>query len=103
MPRGYGRRYDSTGSKSNGPNVGGFRVVKAYVLIVTNPGSTRAVLQALQGIPNVRSVHEVMGPYDIVVELVTDTLTDIPPILSDRIRTVEGIQSTTSLVAFPSE
>ena len=76
-------------------------MVKAYVLIVTNPGATRRVAQALAGIPNIRTVHEVMGPYDIVAELVTDTLTDIPPILADRIRTLEGIQSTTSLVAFP--
>ena len=78
-------------------------MVKAYVLIVTNPGATRSVVEALADIPSVQSVHEVMGPYDIVVELVTDALTDIPPILSDRIRTVEGIQSTTSLVAFPNE
>lgn len=76
-------------------------MVKAYVLIVTNPGSTRAVAQALAALPSVLTVHEVMGPYDIVVELVTDTLTDIPPILADRIRTLDGIQSTTSLVAFP--
>ena len=78
-------------------------MVKAYVLIVTNPGSTRDVLDRLRDIPNVQSVNEVMGPYDIVVELVTDTLPDIPPILSDRIRTVDGIQSTTSLVAFPND
>ena len=76
-------------------------MVKAYVLIVTNPGSTRAVAQALAALPSVVTVHEVMGPYDIVVELVTDTLTDIPPILANRIRTLDGIQSTTSLVAFP--
>ncbi len=76
-------------------------MVKAYVLIVTNPGSNRAVAQALAALPSVVTVHEVMGPYDIVVELVTDTLTDIPPILADRIRTLDGIQSTTSLVAFP--
>lgn len=78
-------------------------MVKAYVLIVTNPGSTRGVLAALADIPGVRSVNEVMGPYDIVVELITETLTDIPPILSDRIRVVDGIQSTTSLVAFPGD
>lgn len=76
-------------------------MVKAYVLIVTNPGATRHVAEALAQIPSVASVHEVMGPYDVVVELVTETLTDIPPILADRIRTLEGIQSTTSLVAFP--
>ena len=42
-----------------------------------------------------------MGPYDIVVEILVESLTEIPPILSDQIRTLEGIQSTTSLVAFP--
>ena len=36
-----------------------------------------------------------------VVELETESLTDVPPILSDHIRNLEGIQSTTSLVAFP--
>lgn len=76
-------------------------MVKAYVLIVTNPGATRAVAEALAGIPHVESVNEVMGPYDIVAELVAESLTDIPPILADRIRTLDGIQSTTSLVAFP--
>ena len=76
-------------------------MVKAYVLIVTDPGRTRAVARALQEVPLVRAIHEVMGPYDIVVELVADQLTEIPPVLADRIRTIEGIQSTTSLVAFP--
>ena len=42
-----------------------------------------------------------MGPYDVVAEIVAATLTEIPPILSGEIRTIEGIQSTTSLVAFP--
>lgn len=77
-------------------------MVKAYVLIVTNPGATRRVAQALASIPNVVALHEVMGPYDIVLELEAEALTDIPPILSDQIRTLEGIQSTTSLVAFPA-
>ena len=42
-----------------------------------------------------------MGPYDIVVEIVTESLTDIRPILSDQIRVLEGIESTTSLVTLP--
>ena len=44
-----------------------------------------------------------MGPYDIVAEIVAENLTEIPPILSGEIRTIEGIQSTTSLVAFPAD
>ena len=79
----------------------GARVVKTYVLIVTDPGRTRDVASALSGLPLVEAVSEVMGPYDIVVEILTDSLTDIPAILSDQIRTIDGIESTTSLVAFP--
>lgn len=76
-------------------------MIKAYVLIVTHPGSTRRVLEELKGIPKIVEMHEVMGPYDVVVELEVESLTEVPPILSDGIRTIDGIQSTTSLVAFP--
>jgi DNA-binding Lrp family transcriptional regulator len=78
-------------------------VIKAYVLIVTNPGATRRVAQALKAINHVEEIHEVMGPYDIVAEIVVPSLSDVPPILADQIRTLDGIQSTTSLVAFPGE
>jgi DNA-binding Lrp family transcriptional regulator len=75
--------------------------VKAYVLVVTDPGATKGVYEALSKIPGVTEVHEVMGPYDIIVELDVPNLVDVPPILSSHIRTVPGIQSTTSLVSFP--
>jgi DNA-binding Lrp family transcriptional regulator len=75
--------------------------IKAYVLVVTDPGATRRVFEALAKIPGVVELHEVMGPYDIIVELDVPNLVDVPPILSTQIRAVEGIQSTTSLVSFP--
>ena len=76
-------------------------MIKAYVLVVTDPGRTRHVADALRSIPGIVELHEVMGPYDIVVELEVNNLQDIPPILGERIRVVEGIQSTTSLVTLP--
>ena len=75
--------------------------VKAYVLVVTDPGATKRVYDALLKIQGVTEVHEVMGPYDIIVELDVPNLVDVPPILSTQIRTIDGIQSTTSLVSFP--
>lgn len=75
--------------------------VKAYVLVVTDPGQTRKVLEAIKGIPAVEKCYEVMGPYDIVVELEVASLTDVPAILSQRLRSIPGIESTTSLVTFP--
>jgi DNA-binding Lrp family transcriptional regulator len=75
--------------------------VKAYVLIVTDPIRTKEVMKQIQSIPEVAQSHEVMGPYDIVVEIVANDLSEIPPILGERIRRIEGIESTTSLVTFP--
>lgn len=76
-------------------------MVKAYVLIVTQPGATRRLVNAIRELDHVVEVHEVMGPYDIVAEIETDSIQEIPGILAERIRTLDGIQSTTSLVAFP--
>jgi DNA-binding Lrp family transcriptional regulator len=76
-------------------------VLKAYVLIVADPGKTKQVYDEIQKIEAIAEVHEVMGPYDIVVELNVESLQEIPPLLSDRIRPLPGILSTTSLVTFP--
>jgi DNA-binding Lrp family transcriptional regulator len=75
--------------------------IKAYVLVVTDPGTTKGVIDILRSVPGVVEAHEVMGPYDIVVEVEVENLTDMPPVLGERIRKVPGIHSTTSLVTLP--
>lgn len=77
-------------------------MIKAYVLVVTNPGETRNVVATIGQIAGVVELHEVMGPYDIVVEIEVEQLSEVPGILSDKIRSVPGIESTTSLVTFPA-
>ena len=77
--------------------------ITAYVLIVTDPSNTNYVLDQLEGIPGIRAVDEVIGPYDIVVKISADNMQDIAPVLGDRIRTIEGVESTTSLVTFPAD
>lgn len=76
-------------------------MIKAYVLIVANPGATKTLYAALAKVKGVIECHEVMGPYDIVAEIEVEDLADVPPILSDHIRTIPGVESTTSLVTFP--
>ena len=77
--------------------------VKVYVLIVTAPGMTRQVFEAISASPNVSETREVMGPYDIVAEIEAPDLNAVPAILSSQVRTLPGIHSTTSLVAFPEQ
>jgi DNA-binding Lrp family transcriptional regulator len=75
--------------------------VKAYVLIVTDPLQTRNVLRRIREIEAVKNSYEVMGPYDIIIEIEVEDLSQIPPILGEVIRRIEGIESTTSLVTIP--
>jgi len=76
-------------------------MVKAFVLVVTDPPMQKIVSNQLIGLPYVVGVHEVMGPYDIVVELEAEQLNQISAVLSDSMRVIKGMKSTTSLVAFP--
>lgn len=78
-------------------------MIKAYILVVANPGATKSVFAAIRQIPGVMQCHEVMGPYDIVAEIEVEDLSDVPKILSDHIRTIDGVESTTSLVTFPGQ
>jgi DNA-binding Lrp family transcriptional regulator len=75
--------------------------IKAYVLIVTDPGKTKYVYDTVKGLPKVIELHQVMGPYDILCEIEVESLQDVPSILGEKIRVIDGIQSTTSLVALP--
>lgn len=75
--------------------------MKAYVLIVADPGKTKSVFDTLKTVDRVVEVHQVMGPYDILVEIEVESLQDVPSILGEKIRVIDGIQSTTSLVALP--
>jgi DNA-binding Lrp family transcriptional regulator len=75
--------------------------IKAYVLVVADPGKTKGVLEVVRHIEGVTESHEVMGPYDIVAEVQVENLTEVPAILGDKIRKIAGIQSTTSLVTLP--
>ncbi len=76
-------------------------MIKAYILVVANPGATKQVYEALQKVKGVTQCSQVMGPYDIVVEIEVEDLADVPPILGSHIRTIEGVENTTSLVTFP--
>ncbi len=76
-------------------------MIRAYILIVASPGETQAVFDALASIEDIMQAHQVIGPYDIVAEIEVEDLADIPPILSEHIRTIDGVENTTSLVTFP--
>ena len=65
----------------------------AYVLVNVDSDRTEAVVGRLRSIPGA-SVHEVLGPYDVVVELTGDTTGDIAGVVRSQIRSIPGVTST---------
>ena len=75
-------------------------MIKAFVLIVVDPAETQQVFETLQ-VDGIAEVYQVMGPYDIVAVIEAPSITQVPALISQHIRVVEGIESTTTCVTFP--
>ena len=68
-----------------------------YILVNVEPAKTRAVVEKLQGISGA-IVHEVMGPYDMVVDVEADTHEDLTAMLRNKIRPIHGITNTVTCI-----
>jgi DNA-binding Lrp family transcriptional regulator len=75
--------------------------IKAFVLIVVDPAKTLDVYTKLSNVDGISEVYQVMGPYDIVAVVDVANLSDVPAVISRHIRSVDGIESTTTCVTFP--
>jgi len=74
------------------------RRVRAVMCIAIEGEHSVKVIRALRGIPEVEEIHTTNGRWDLVVELVTDTLAGFSQAL-DHIRSIAGIAATeTSLL-----
>ena len=69
----------------------------AYVLVTVDPAETPAVMERLQMIPGAVA-REVLGPYDIVVELDADGPEYLTEILRTKVRPVPGVRSTVTCI-----
>jgi DNA-binding Lrp family transcriptional regulator len=65
----------------------------AYILVNVEPAKTQSVVQRLRTIPGA-IVQEVLGPYDVIVEIESDSPEDITAILRHKIRTIDGVTNT---------
>lgn len=77
--------------------------MKAYVLIKTLAGTEDAVLRDLHEIPFTEEAHKVFGPFDIVAEIRGRDMEAVVDIVTSRIRKVNGVSDTHTLLVVDSE
>ncbi len=73
-------------------------MTKAYVLLKVKAGSERKVVTRLQSLKQVTEVNELYGDWDIIARLQMDRLEELDNILTDKIRSIEGIKVTSTMI-----
>ena len=72
---------------------------KAYVLIETQVGKTKQVVEAIGRLQGVVSVDSVTGPYDAIAIVQGETLNDIGELIVSKVHPVAGISRTVTCLA----
>jgi hypothetical protein len=76
---------------------------KAYVLLRTAPGLTKAIYSSLKISPMVRSVELITGPYDLIVAIEAANTNEILTTVMKEIRPAAGIRDTVTCLVVSSE
>jgi len=71
--------------------------IRVHILITVLPKQMAAVVEALHGMPEVRALHSVSGPSDLVAMAVVPSVSEMDE-LTDRIGAIEGVERTTSSI-----
>lgn len=76
--------------------------VRAHILITLLPRHSPAVVAALHAMPEVRSLHSVSGPSDLVAMAVAENV-EAMDALTDRIGMLDGVERTTSAIVLSTK
>ena len=71
----------------------------AFVLINTELGKGSIVENSLKEIGEVKEIFAVYGVYDYIVKLETDSMTVLKDIISYKIRRIEHVRSTLTMIS----
>jgi len=69
----------------------------AFVLLNSEIGFERDVLEVLKDIPGVREAFMVYGVYDIIIQVEADTIEDLKELIRE-IRQMEKVRSTLTMI-----
>jgi len=72
-------------------------LVRAHVLITLAPKRSAAIETALRRIPEVRVLHSVSGPFDLIAIVAAASIGELDALI-DRIGGLDGVERTTSAI-----
>ena len=76
--------------------------IRAHIMITVSPKKMAAVVKTLQGIPEVRTLQSVSGPYDLVALGVVGDVNQMD-VLTDRIGEIDGVERTSTAIVLSTK
>jgi len=73
-------------------------MVEAYILLNVEPGAESKVLEHLRSISLVKEAFVSYGVYDLIIRLSADTMEQLKEAVSHKIRTINQVRSTVTLI-----
>ena len=73
-------------------------MLRAYLLIICDPQYRFQIANLLEKMDNVVNVDVINGPYDLVVEIIFDTMDDLKEKLQNNIQNIDKLMSTLTLI-----
>ena len=70
----------------------------AYVLISTEIGAEKDVLEKLRDIPEIKEAYVVYGVYDVVAKVMVDSVDGLREIITSKIRKLNRVRSTLTMI-----
>ncbi len=71
--------------------------IRSHIMITVHPKQTVSVTNALRAMPELRALHSVSGPYDLIAISVVPTVSAMD-VLTDRIGAIEGVERTATSI-----
>ena len=70
----------------------------AFILMNAELGKENQIVKELRQIPNVKEVYSVYGVYDVLMELEADSMEALRETITAKIRKLDGIKSTLTMI-----
>ena len=77
-------------------------VAKAYVLIETEGGQSKGIIDLLSKMKGVQSVDIVTGPYDVIAVVEEESLNEVGDLITGKIHPISGVSRTVTCLAIKS-
>jgi DNA-binding Lrp family transcriptional regulator len=79
-------------------------MVTSYTLARVEPAKDFVVYESVKKLTGVKEVITTYGEYDMIIKVEVDSLEGLDDFVFNKLRTIEGIEATTTLInaVFPS-